>query len=84
MREIIVFTLLRTDTTLDLSQKAEKVCFMQGSTLVQEHPPAPQVVCPHRRRWQVGVGGRWWQGGLEEGGGSYKGGGWWVLLGSRP
>ena len=34
MLSISVFTLIRTDTTLDLSQKAEKVCRNDGYTQI--------------------------------------------------
>ena len=37
--------LIRTDTTLDLSQKAEKVCFGQGSRLCQAPRPEERGLC---------------------------------------
>ena len=42
--DISVVTLIRTDTTLDHSQKAEKVCHFLGRPLLGSSRPRPRVV----------------------------------------
>ena len=59
MRHVPEIKLIRTDTTLDLSQKAEKVCLPRGRGPAQVPRPAqPGVMGRAPGRGQLPAGGR--------------------------